>query len=150
MPKQSLIFIIALVGVGSAIASQETEVMAPVRQFINGFNKGDLKMAQAACIDGIFIIDDFPPHSWSGSEGISKWLRDLDSFEKKHGASEPSVTLGNPRHIDVTGTYAYAVVPTRLSYKKKGQPLHESGLMALVLHKSAGPWRIAAWSWADD
>ena len=56
-----------VVGAGSAVASQETEVMAPVRQFINGFNKGDVRMAQAACAEQNFIIDDFPPHAWAES-----------------------------------------------------------------------------------
>lgn len=141
---------IVMVGAGSAIASPETDVMAPVRQFINGFDKGDLKMAEAACLDQIFIIDDFPPHGWSGSEAISKWLQDLDSFEREHGTSGVSVTLEKPRHVNVTGAQAYVVVPTKLSYKKKGQPVHEKGLMTLVLHKGVSGWRIAAWSWADD
>jgi ketosteroid isomerase-like protein len=141
---------IAVVGARPAIASQETDVMTPVRQFITGFNKKDPKIAQAACADGIFIIDDFPPHAWSGSGAISKWLRDLDAFEKKNGTSDPSVTLGKPRHVDVTGTHAYVIVPTKLSYKKKGQLVKETGLMTLVLHKGAGGWRIAAWSWTDD
>ncbi len=143
-------FAIVMVGAGTVVASEETELMAPVRQFINGFNKGDIKLAQAAWTDGIFIIDDFPPHAWDGSEAISKWLHDLKSFEKKHGTSSPFVTLGKPRHVDVTDTHAYVVVPTKLNYKKKGQLVKEAGLMTLVLHKSAGGWRIAAWSWADD
>jgi ketosteroid isomerase-like protein len=146
-----LIIALAVVAVtaGPAIASQETDVMVPVRQFITGFNKGDPKAAQAACADSISIIDDFPPHAWSGSGAISKWLHDLDTFEKKGGTSDPSVTLGKPRHVDVTGTHAYVIVPTKLSYKKKGQLVKETGLMTVVLHKGAAGWRIAAWSWSD-
>ena len=150
MHKLGIALAIVMVGTGPVVASQETDVMEPVRQFINGFNKSDIKMAQAACADGIFIIDDFPPHAWDGSGAISKWLHDLDSFEKKHGTSDAFVTLGKPRHVDVTDTHAYVVVPTNLSYKKKGQLVKEAGLMTLVLHKGAGGWRIAAWSWADD
>lgn len=141
---------IAVVGARPAIASHEADVMKPVRQFVTGFNKGDPKIAQAACLDAIFIIDDFPPHAWAGSEAISKWLRDLDSFEKKNGTSDPSVTLAKPRHIDVTGTHAYVIVPTQLSYKKEEQLVKENGLMTLVLHKGAAGWRIAAWAWTDD
>jgi ketosteroid isomerase-like protein len=150
MHKLVIALAIAAVGARPAAASQETDVMVPVRQFITGFNKSDSKIAQAACADAIFIIDDFPPHAWDGSGAISKWLHDLDSFEKKNGTSDPSVTLGKPRHVDVTGAHAYVVVPTKLSYKKKGQLVKETGLMTLVLHKSTAGWRIAAWSWTDN
>ena len=150
MHKLGIALAIVMVGTGPVVASQETDVMVPVRQFINGFNQGKIKIAQAACADGIFIIDDFPPHVWAGSRAVSGWLRDLDLFEKKHGTSDPFVTLGKPRHIDVTDTHAYVVVPTKLTYKKKGQAVHENGLMTLVLHKGAGGWRIAAWSWTDN
>ncbi|HEY4283580.1 MAG TPA: hypothetical protein VGM62_11000 [Chthoniobacterales bacterium] len=150
MHKLVVALALAALGVSPAIASQETDVMVPVHQFITGFNKGHSKVAQAACADSIFIIDDFPPHAWSGSGAISKWLHDLDSFEKKNGTSDPSVTLGKPRQVDVTGTDAYVIVPTKLSYKKKGQLVKETGNMTFVLHKGAAGWRIAAWSWTDD
>ena len=76
MHKLVIALAIGVVGVRPAVASQETDVMVPVRQFITGFNKGDPKITQAACADGIFIIDDFPPHAWNGSGAISKWLHD--------------------------------------------------------------------------
>ena len=150
MHKIFIAFATVVAGAGSAVASQAAEVMAPVRQFINGFNKGDVKMAQAACTEQGFIIDDFPPHAWAGSGATAKWLRDLDAFEKKNGTSAPSVILDKPRQVDVTGTRAYVVVATKLSYKKGGQPVNENGLMTLVLNKGAGGWRIAAWSWTDN
>lgn len=150
MFKLFITLVMVVAGAGSAMAAEEPEVLAPVRQFIDGFDKGDIKMAKAACLDQIFIIDDFPPHLWSGRDAISNWLRDLDTFEKKNGTSDVSVTLGKPEHVDVTGEQAYAVVPTKLSFKKNGQPVNENGLMTLVLHKGAEGWRIAAWAWADN
>ncbi len=150
MHKVVIAVVIAVAGTRPAIASQETDVMVPVRQFITGFNNSDSNIAQAACTDSIFIIDDFPPHAWGGSGAISKWLHDLKSFEKEHGTSDPSVALGKPRHVDVTGRRAYVIVPTKLRYKKKGQLVSETGLMTLVLRKGAAGWRIAAWSWTDD
>ena len=150
MHKLVIALVISVAGAGPVLGSQAADVMAPVRQFVDGFNRGDVKLAKAACTDGLFIIDDFPPHAWSGSAAISKWLRDLDAFGKKNGSSDWLVTVGKPRHVDVTDPHAYVVVPTKLSYKKKGQRVQETGLMTLVLHKGAGGWRIAAWSWADD
>jgi hypothetical protein len=69
MPKLVSAVAIAVAGAGRVVASQEADVMAPVRQFVNGFNKGDIKMAHAACADQTFIIDDFPPHD----KGVDGW-----------------------------------------------------------------------------
>ena len=149
MHRPIIALALTMIAARSILASQETDVMTPVRQFITGVNEGDRKTAHAACVDGIFIIDDFPPHAWGGSDAMSKWLHDLDIFEKKNGISNLSVTLGKPRHVDVTGAHAYVVVPTRLSYKKKEQLVKETGSMTVVLRKGAAGWRIAAWSWAD-
>jgi len=90
------------------VASQEADVMAPVRQFVDGFNKSDIKMAQGACADETFIIDDFPPHEWRGSRATSKWFHDLAALGKKYDMSDPFVTLGKPRQVHVTGTHALA------------------------------------------
>jgi hypothetical protein len=47
----------------TAIAAQPEDVMTPIRQFIDGFNKGDTKSAFAAYATGdIGIIDEFAPH----------------------------------------------------------------------------------------
>jgi len=150
MQKLAIAFVIAVAGAGSVMGGETADVMAPVRQFINGFNSGDVKMAKEACTDNLFIIDDFPPHAWGGPEAISKWLDDLQIFGKQNDSSDWFVTLGKPRHVDVADVRAYVVVPTNLSYKKKGQLVKEAGLMTLVLHKGTSGWRIAAWSWADD
>src|SRR4051794_11157427 len=87
-PRVVIVFAIAVIGAGSVIASQDTDVMAPVRQFVDGFNKNDIEMAQAACADETFIIDDFPPHEWRGSGATLKWFRDLTLMGKKNGMSD--------------------------------------------------------------
>ena len=138
---------IAVVGGTPAVASQETDVMLPVRQFIDAFNKSDIKMAQAACADQTFIIDDFPPHEWRGSGATSKWFRDLARLGKKNRMSDAFVNLGKARRVDDTGTHAYAVVPVNLRYNDKGHLVKTTGLMTLALHKGVDGWRIAAWAW---
>jgi hypothetical protein len=150
MHKIFIALAIVVVGTGPVLASQQTDVMAPVRQFVDGFNKSDIKMAQAACNDQSFIIDDFPPHEWHGSGATSKWLNDYNGYARKNGITDGFVTLGKPQHIDVTGNDAYVVVPTNFSLKKRGKVVKEPGLMTLVLHKRGGDWRITAWSWADN
>jgi len=138
---------LAVVVARPVVASEEGDVMAPVRQFIDGFNKSDINLAQAACADQTFIIDDFPPHEWRGSGATSKWFRDLTRMGKKNGMSEAFVTLLKPRQVNVTGTHAYVIVPVNLRYNDKGQLVKRTGLMTLALHKGVDGWRIAAWAW---
>ncbi|TMH33416.1 MAG: hypothetical protein E6H66_12275, partial [Betaproteobacteria bacterium] len=64
------IFVVAAVAVlvaGPAGANEKTDVMVPVHQFVDGFNKGDIKSALAACAEQTSIIDEFPPHEWHGA-----------------------------------------------------------------------------------
>ena len=64
-------------GVGrSAPASEQSDVMAPIHQFVDGFNKGDVNSALAACSEETSIIDEFPPHEWHGAGACAKWAND--------------------------------------------------------------------------
>ena len=148
MHKLVIALAISLVLVGRvATASEETEVMVPVQQFIEGFNKGDTKMAEAACAEEALIIDDFPPHVWHGA---ANWFKDYAAYVKANGMSEGVVTLDKPKHVDVTGADAYVVAPTSFRFKKQGEVVNVTGVMTLVLHKGAKGWQITAWSWADN
>jgi len=135
---------------GLAVASDQTDVMATVNQFVSGFNKGDMKSALAACADQASIIDDFPPHAWSGSGACAAWASDYDAFAKKNGITDGIVTLGTPKHVDVTGDVAYVVVPAEFAYKKDSKPTKETGAtFVLVLKKADAGWRITAWAWGE-
>ena len=56
-------------------ASVTADVMAVVLQFVDGFNKGDLKMLSAACAEQASIIDEFPPHERSEERRVGKECR---------------------------------------------------------------------------
>jgi hypothetical protein len=151
MSKLVITLAIVLVVFGRpAVADEQTDVMVPVRQFIEGFNKSDLKMAENACGDDALIIDDFPPHAWHGTGAVAKWFNAFQGYAKTNSVHEAVVTLDKPKHVDVTGADAYVVVPAGLRMKKKEERVNETGVMTLVLHKAANGWRITAWSWADN
>jgi ketosteroid isomerase-like protein len=136
---------------GQTAASEKTDVMVPVRQFTDAFNKGDKKAAAATCTDQTSIIDEFPPHEWHGAEACAKWFDDYDADAKKNGITDGIVTLGKPRHIDVTGDRAYFVAPANYTYKKHGKPVKETGSMfTLALQKTEAGWRIAGWAWTKN
>jgi len=134
-----------------SLAQDNAAVMARVQQFVGGFNRGDTKAAAAACADQISIIDDFPPHAWSGAGAFEKWMNDFDADSKKNGIADAVVTLGKPRHVAVTGDRAYVVVPADYTYKQNGKAMKETGsIWTIVLQKSAAGWRIVAWAWAQN
>ena len=116
--------------------SAETAVLTPVRQFVDGFNKGDTKMLLAACADQTSILDEFPPHEWHGPGACAKWGSDFEADAKKNGITDGVVTLGKPSHVDITADRAYVVVPANYSYKQKGKAVSETGsIITLALQK---------------
>jgi len=132
---------------GAASASDKSDVMATVNQFIDGFNKGDEKSALAACAPHAAIIDEFPPHAWSS---CSEWAAAFAAQAKKEGITEPVVTLGTARHDEVTGDRAYVVTPATFAFKLHGKPTTETGaVFTAALQKTAGAWHITAWTWSE-
>jgi len=139
---------VALLAAGSAAATEKTDVMVPVHQFVDGFNKGDIKTAVAACAEQTSIIDEFPPHEWHGAGACSTWANDFDADAKKNGITDGKVTLGAPRHVDITADRAYVVVPANYAYKQKGKPAKETGsTLTIALQKSGAGWRVTGWAW---
>ena len=148
MRKMFIALSLAVLVAAPAAASDQTDVTAVVQKFVDGFNKGDTKTAAAACADQTSIVDEFPPYEWHGTGACAKWMADYDADAKKNGITDAIVTLGTPRHVDVTGDLAYVVVPTGYTYKLKGAPTKETGsMLTIALKKGAAGWRITGWAW---
>jgi ketosteroid isomerase-like protein len=151
MRKLLIAFALILMVAGPASASDESAVMAPVNQFVDGFNKGDIKMILASSADQMAIIDEFAPYEWHGPGALQKWLDDFDVDAKKNDITDGSVTLGTPRHVDVTGDRAYAVIPADYTFKQHGKVVKETGsIITLSLQKGAAGWKITGWAWAKN
>ena len=83
-------------------------------RFVGSFNKREVKTALDDCAPQTSIIDEFPPYVWQGASGCAEWSSDLDAYLKKNGMTDPKVTLGLLRHIDVAGDRAYVVIRASL------------------------------------
>lgn len=143
------ILVLALALAGPAAASDKTDVMAVVNQFLDGFNKGDIKAALATCAPQTAIIDEFAPYVWQGATACSDWAADFDADAKKNGITEPKVVAGKARHVDVVGDRAYVVMPADFKFKLKGKATAEKGsTFTVTLQKLAEGWRITGWAWA--
>ena len=148
MRKPFAVAIAALLSCGPVAASEQTDVMTAVSQFVDAFNQGDTKAMGTLCGDQTSIIDEFPPHEWHGPGACLQWLADYDTDAKKNGITDGLVKIGKPRHVDVTGDRAYVVVPSTYTYKINGKAMKEAGAMFTVaLRKSEGRWRAVGWAW---
>ena len=142
------ILLLSLFAQGAGPAQEKAAVMASVHQFVGAFNKGDTKTAAAACAAETSIIDEFPPHEWHGADACMKWMNDYNDDAKRNRITDAVVTLGSPRHVDVTADHAYVVVPTDYTYKQNGKEVKETGsALTVALQKGAPGWRITGWSW---
>jgi ketosteroid isomerase-like protein len=135
---------------GPAVASDKTDVMSVIHQWVDAFNKGDMKSMGTACAEQTSIIDDFPPHEWHGAGACSKWSSDFQAFTQTVVITDPTVTVGKPRHMEVTADRAYVVAPTTFSFNQKGKPVKDKGIITVALQKGAAGWRMTGWAWADQ
>lgn len=141
--------VVAAFATAPAPATDKTDVMATVNQFVTGFNKGDAKSALVACDDQAIIIDDFAPHEWHGAGSCSRWMNEYDADAKRNAITDGHVTLGVPRHVDVSADHAYVVVPARYVYKQHGKRVIENGsILTVALKRGAAGWLITGWAWA--
>ena len=140
---------VALTALPLLAAPPSTDVMAPIRQFIDGFNKGDTKSALAAYAAGdISIIDEFAPHLWTGPNAAHAWAAEYDKHAAATGVSDGSVTYRAPTRKEIAGDLAYVIVPTVYLYKEHGKAMAEEGQIAVVLHMEGGGWKMRAWTWS--
>ncbi|HUK63522.1 MAG TPA: nuclear transport factor 2 family protein, partial [Dongiaceae bacterium] len=129
--------------------SAQDEVMKAVRQFVDGFNKGDSAGAIAACAEQVAILDEFPPHEWHGAGACATWVGAYDADAVKNGISDGVVTLHKPMHVEIMGDVAYVVVPADYVYKKHGKVIKETNsILTLTLRKGATGWLLTGWAWA--
>jgi hypothetical protein len=133
----------------AAAATDKMDVMVTVHQFVDSFNKGDVKTAITSCATQTSIIDEFAPYAWNGAGACAKWIDDYDVDAKKNGISGGIVKLGEPWHVDITADRAYVVIPANYTFKEKGKVVKESkSVITIALQKGDGGWRITGWTWS--
>ncbi len=140
---------LALMALSPCAAAAQAGPMDAVHRFVDAFNKGDVTAAAASCADQTSIIDEFAPYEWHGAGACTRWMGDYDADARRNGITGGVVTLGAPRHVDISGDRAYIVVPADYAYAKKGTPVKEvASTLTIALAKSGGGWKMVGWAWA--
>jgi ketosteroid isomerase-like protein len=143
-------FVFSGLAIRPAVASDSGAAMATVNGFVSAFNKGSAAGMSALCASPAYILDDFPPHVWTGPTACADWAKALDAANASAGFTDGIVTLGKPWHVNVDGNIAYVVAPASYAYNIHGKPTKETGsVWTVVLKKMAQGWRIISWAWAQ-
>ncbi|MEV4061122.1 nuclear transport factor 2 family protein [Nonomuraea dietziae] len=123
--------------------------MAAVLRYVAAFNHGDAKAMTATCADPMQILDGMSPHVWQGPTASEDWWRDVRTEAEHVGACDYHIVLDEPRHVDVTGEYAYVVVPASMTFILQGEQVTQTGsVFTVALRKIGAQWRLTAWAWA--
>jgi ketosteroid isomerase-like protein len=145
--RQALLIIALICAGASAAVADTTEPMGAVRQYIDAFNKGDMETMAATCAVPASILDGMAPHVWQGPTACKDWYRDVLITGEREGATGYFVTLGEPRHVDVSGNWGYVVVPANMTFKVHEKQVTQSGsTFTVALQKLPEGWRIRAWA----
>ena len=147
----ALLGTILLLGISAAAgaATPEAELMAPIRLFVDSFNKGDMKAAAAALAPtGIVAIDDVPPHVWAGPAALDAWSKALAAADQAAGNTDGAVALGKPVRVIVGAERGYVVASVVYTFKEKGVAMREAAQLVCALQKGSTGWLITGWTWA--
>src|ERR1700712_5283891 len=68
--------------------THDPAVEAPIRQFSDSFNKGDLAGAKATMTEDATIIDSFAPYVWRGTTAFDMWIAGAGADAAGRGNTE--------------------------------------------------------------
>jgi hypothetical protein len=143
-------WIILAVGMTSGQASaapSPDELMAAPRAFIDDLDTGKIDAAAAIMTADATMIDEFPPHAWSGPGAFKRWLSDYAASNAAAHVTNGKVKLGDPIVAEATGDVAYVVAAASETYKESGVRMAETARMVFALRREDGAWKITAWAW---
>jgi hypothetical protein len=129
-------------------AAADEDVLKPIRAFIQAANVGDGKTMAAVHVSSPSIIDEFPPHHWSGADAISQWGADFAKDAALHGDTDAKLTIVKVNRVTSDADHAYAVVATDYTFKRKGVAMTEHGSISYALDHTPDGWRIASWAYS--
>lgn len=132
----------------AAAAADGSPPIATVQRFLDAFNKGDLKAAEATHAAEVAIVDEIPPFHWKGREAFKGWLADLTEYDLAREITDGNMKLGSTIREEAAHDDAYVVVATEYTFKEKGTPMRAASQMTFALKKDKVGWRIVAWTYA--
>jgi hypothetical protein len=128
--------------ISTAQASDKSDIEATLRKAFAAANAGDTAGMNIA--PGGVVIDEFAPFHWTGFGG---WGPAYAAYNAQNAVTGARTTILGFRHINVSGTHAYAVLRVAYTYKEHGKPRKEAGTEVFVLEKGATGWQSNSFAW---
>ena len=148
--RNFLVAVVMLISIASPLAaSNNADVLEMTRRWADAFNRGGFNTDIAPCADDAVVIDDLQPHVWQGSGACSMGYKAVEAWAGKAAVSNPTISLGKTRHLNIDARYAYLVAPVTLSYIKASKPVNFRGIITMTLHKGESGRRVVGVAWAD-
>jgi ketosteroid isomerase-like protein len=146
----SFLVLAGLLAAAPAFASDESDIIAQIGHFNHGLNSGQMDEAFATCGLPITIIDEFPPHVWSGPHACQDWAAAFGAYNQTVGITDPVAHIGKPRSITVSGDTAYVIAPATYSYKQNGKKVTEAhATLTVAFARTVGTWLMTGWAWTS-
>jgi SnoaL-like protein len=149
MEYRLLVALGLLLSSAAAAETPNAELMAPIQQFIDSFDKGDAAGAASthSATADLSILDEVPPYAWHGAQAFQTWAKDLDQDSKKNEITDQMVKISPATRVEMSGDQAYVIVPAVYTFKQRGVAMREAAQMTFVLKKGSGGWLIHGWVW---
>ena len=129
-------------------ANPADEATKFVTTIMDKFNAGDTKAWLSAQADDTLIVDEFGPHTWTGSGSAKRWLDAYGKDSQENGITKPRVDYGKPLQATSDGTTAYIVLPTTYRFMQKGMKMAEPSSMTFVVKRDGKDWKITSWTYS--
>ena len=132
----------------SAAYANDAGVDATVKAFADAFNKGDMKAAKALHTASPLIIDEVPPHLWSGANAFDSW--GADAGQVGSGGRRSGGQVDHRRAHARSGLRRSRLCDRahHLHLPAEGQDhARDSADDPGAGQGSGGAWKIASWTW---
>jgi ketosteroid isomerase-like protein len=131
-------------------AAPNAAIMTTLNGLLAATNADNASKVNSYFTSPATIVDEFPPYTWTGPNAGAAWWRAVAASNVSLHIKNMHVAMGRITQSNVSGSWAYAVVPLTITATSKGKPWRETGLWAAVLHRTGGVWKVASASWATS
>jgi ketosteroid isomerase-like protein len=128
-------------------------ILAPVRRFVDAFNRADAAPPTDAFTADAVITDDLPPFRWTGADALPRWwgvlFGDTEARRAELARRSRRMLLGPVRHLFVAGDEGYVAIPATITaVGQDGAPRTMGGEFSFTLRRERDGWRLTSHAWA--
>lgn len=129
-------------------ASPDAAMMAAPEALARFLETADetLVLAGVFSTGDLVILENFPPHVFTGQTGLAHWRGLMARHVGAIGGLRH--TFGPPQDFCRTGDTVYFSLPTRWTGVRDSKPFNEHGGWSFMLVAEDGDWRIRAYGWS--